>query len=197
MKEFRDVEDLLVWAFRDQKVEAFANSFRPKATGWSSMSSLGQLMVLGTRVDSPSAGARFVGARCHEDATVIFEAVMALPSAAWVEIIKHARGGSVPEWHEDGPGEFVVPLDRNGQPKRLWHDPVRQRGDMGPAPAELVGGPPPDIVEEDRAIYRLWHVTMCELVPMLNAEMQEFGALPPRRPAEPWLMPVRQLHEAC
>jgi hypothetical protein len=196
MAVFKDVEDLLVWAFKEQKVLGFAASFRGVSVGMSSTCSLGQVMALGTRVDSPSAAERMLGARCHEDAAVILDAVTALPEVARVELIKHARGGTVPDWHEDGPGAWVAPVDRNGKPKRLWRDPLRQRGDMGPAPLVLEGVHP-DIVEEDRAIYRLWHTALCELVPMLNGEMTDHTARWPRRSPEPWWdVQGRLLHTA-
>lgn len=151
MAEFKDVEDLLVWAFRDQRVEAVASSLRPMQRGFSSTCSVGQVMALGTRVDTSTAGAMFVSDSCHEDAAVTYYAVMALPPEAWVYVIKHARTATEPYWHPEGPGEWIVPLDRAGNPKRRWRDPVRQRGDMGPLPAEL-HGTHPTVVEESRAI---------------------------------------------
>lgn len=193
MAEFKDVEDLVVWAFRDQRVEQVASSLRPRQPGWSSSTSVAQVMALGTRVDSSAAGARFLGGRCHEDAAVIYDAVMSLPPEAWREVVKHARTATEPYWYEEGPGYFAVPLDRAGRPKRLWRDPARQKGDLGEAPPELVGTHPV-VVEEARAIYRLWHVSLCELVPMLNRELVAHRASLPLRPAEPWNMPARQLH---
>ena len=195
MAEFKDVEDLLIWAFRDQKVESVASSLRPMQTGWSSSCSLGEVMSLGTRVDGSYAGAKFLGARCHEDAVVIYDAVMALPPEAWIEVIKHARTATEPDWHREGPGRWMVPLDRAGQPKRRWRDPVKQRGDLGEAPPELVGTNP-RVVEEARAIYRLWHVSLCELVPLLNREMVDHQATPPLRSAAPWVASDRRLYKA-
>ena len=195
MAEFKDVEDLLVWAFRDQHIEHVASSQMPSQGGWSATCSLGEVMMLGTRVDTSSAGANFLSARCHEDAAVIYEAVMALPPEAWVEVIKHARTATWPDWHTEGPGRWVVPRDRNGQPKRRWRDPVKQRGDMGEAPPELIGTHP-RVVEEARAIYRLWHVSLCELVPLLNREMVDHRATPPLRSAAPWVASDRRLHKA-
>lgn len=194
MAEFKDVEDLLVWAFRDQRVEAVASSLRPMQQGFSSTCSVGQVMALGTRVDTSTAGAMFVSDSCHEDAAVIYDAVMALPPEAWVYVIKHARTATEPYWHPEGPGEWVVPLDRAGNPKRRWRDPVRQRGDLGEAPPEL-HGTNPILVEEARAIYRLWYVSLCELVPLLNREMVDHQASPPARSAAPWNAAVRRIHE--
>lgn len=195
MAEFKDVEDLLVWAFRDQRIEEVAKTLRPMQPGWSATCSLGEVMMLGTRVDGSSAGAKFLGVRCHEDAAVIYDAVMALPPEAWVEVIKHARTATEPDWHREGPGHWAVPLDRAGKPKRRWRDEIKQRGDMGEAAPELVGTNP-RVVEEARAIYRLWHVALGEMVPLLNREMVKHQATPPARSAAPWLASDRRLHKA-
>jgi hypothetical protein len=187
MVEYRDIEDLLVWAFREQQVEHYVRTLRGASIGPAALlgSGIGQILLLGTRIDSTSPGAKWLGARCHDDAVTIYEAVMALPAEAWVEVIKHARTASEPDWHPEGPGQWVVPLDRNGEPKRLWRDPSRRRGDLGPAPPELFGTNPL-LVENARATYRLWHTALAELVPIVNRDLEGFRASPPRRLPEPW-----------
>jgi hypothetical protein len=193
-KQAVDIEHLLVWAFRTEQVEHAVSEFRRGAVGPSGSlgCSIEQVLTLGTRVDSSGAGANFLAARCADDALTVYEAVMALPPEAWMLAIKHARSDTVPEWYPEGPGRYVVPLDRAGQPKRLWRDPDRRRGDMGPAPAELVGLPPA-LVEDARASYRLWHVTLCELVPLLNPELERFTATMPAAPAEPWNLEISRV----
>jgi len=184
-RKSRDIETLLVWAFRDQKVEQVARMLRPAPPRQSAVSSLGDVLGLGTRVDTSSAAARQAGTHCHEDAAVIFDAVMQLPPDAWLLLVKHARSGTRPEWWPEGPGEWVVPLDKQGRPKRLWRDPSRRLGDLGPAPAVLVGIEP-TMVEADRAAYGLWHIAMCDLVPMVNSEMVEHEATGPAAHPIPW-----------
>lgn len=186
MPKAMDVEELLIWAFQDQKIEAVAGKMRPRGPGGSNASSLGELLALGCRVDTSSAGANFLGGvQCHEDAAVIYDAVMALPPEAWFLIKKHAISGTQPEWYPEGPGEWVVPLDRSGKPKRLWRDPAMQRGDLGPAPAELVGTRP-STVEQDRKAYAVWHAALLDLVSMFNSEMVDHLATGPRALARPW-----------
>lgn len=186
MARAMDVEDLLIWAFRDQKIEHVANAMRPRGPGGSNASSLGELLALGCRVDTSSAGASFLGgAQCHEDAAVMYDAVMALPPDAWSIVIRHARTGTRPDWHPEGPGYWVTPLDSKGNPKRLWRDPAKQKGDLGPAPQELIGTRP-STVEQDRRIYAVWHAALGDLVSLVNAEMADHVATPPEAPAEPW-----------
>ncbi|MCR6672187.1 hypothetical protein [Devosia ginsengisoli] len=194
MAEYRDIEELLIWAFGPQQVERYVRTLRggsvgPASAPQSSEDAMRQILLLGTRVDSSSAGALWAGARCHDDAVTIYEAVMALPAEAWVEVIKHARSGERPYWYPDGPGRWVTPRDKWGQPKRLWRDPVRQRGDLGEAPPELLGIDPA-MVEEARATYRLWHTALCELVGLVNRDLVSWRARWPAASPEPWLDPV-------
>lgn len=196
MTEVRDIEDLLVWAFREQQVEHFAQGLRPRGPSRNIGSMIAETLVLGTRVDNTTAGARFLGARCHDDAVVIFEAVMALPPEAWVEVIKHARTATRPYWYPEGPGKWVVPRDKWGNPKRIYRDPVRQRGDLGEAPPELIGINPL-VVEEARAVYRLWHTSLCELTALVNREMTAHRAVWPTISPEPWFDLVGEKIRAC
>lgn len=183
-----DVEDLVVWAFRDQKIEAVARGLRPGTPTWSADSSLAEVLALGTRVDTTSAGARFVAIHCKEDAAVVFDAAMALPAEARMLVVKHGRTGTRPEWHEEGPGEWVQPLDRHGEPKKLWRDPAKQRGFLGYAPKEL-DGTHPNIVEEARRAYCVWWLGLTDMVELLNQPLvglNEHIAHRPLAATPPW-----------
>jgi len=184
-----DVEDLVVWAFRNQKIEAVARGMMPALPTWSSDSSLAEVLALGTKVDTTSAGSRFVALHCKEDAAVIFDAVMALPKEAQMLVVMHGRNGTRPEWHAEGPGEWVQPLDKKGRPKKLWRDPAKQRGYLGLAPKVLVGTHPA-VVEEARRAYCVWWLGLCDLVDLLNGPdgLVEHCALRPRDARPPWFV---------
>lgn len=186
MPKAMDVENLLVWAFRDQKIDLIAAAMRPKGPSASGMSSLAEILALGTKVDTTTAGARHMAVHCHEDAAVVYDAVMALPPEAWMFVIKHAKSGTQPEWYPEGPGEYVQPVDRKGEPKKLWLDPVKKTGFLGYQPPELVGTEPRN-VEEGRRAYAVWHAALVDLVGMLNAELTSHEAIGPEAKAEPWL----------
>lgn len=196
--KYRDIEDLVAWAFREQQVERFVATLRGGAVGpspspRSSTDMLSEMLVLGTRVDSSGAGAKWLGARCHDDAITIYDAVMTLPEDAWVEVIKCARSNLRPCWYPEGAGRWETPRDRTGRPKVLYRDPVRKRDPIGLAPPELVGIDPL-LVEESRAVYRLWYVSLCELAEMVNPELVSFRARWPAASPDPWLDPVGNLY---
>jgi hypothetical protein len=79
-----DIEELLVWAYRDQCVDRAAKGFSPKGPSASPSGSLGQYVALGTRVDGGSAAARAMGVRLPDDAAIIHDAVLALGDM-WIE----------------------------------------------------------------------------------------------------------------
>jgi len=193
MAEAIDAEELVVWAFRDQKIEAVARGMMPGMPTWSADSSIAQVLALGTRVDTSSAGSRFVAIHCKEDAAVVFDAVMQLPDEAKMLVVKHGRNGTRPEWHEEGPGEWVQPLDKHGKPKKLWRDPATQRGYLGMAPNELMGTHPAIVVEARRA-YCVWWLGLCDLVEMLNVPfvLTDYVVRRPVSATPPWFDPDAQ-----
>lgn len=85
-----DIEDLVVWAYRTQAVEASLRGMRaavgrlgPSAGG---SGSFGALLTLGTRVDGGGAGLAALGADTHDDAIAVHDAVLRLP-AVYVEVV--------------------------------------------------------------------------------------------------------------
>jgi hypothetical protein len=193
MAKAMDVEDLVIWAFRDQKIEAVAARLAgPSAGHGSTASNLAQILALGCRVDTSSAGAMHMAVQCHEDAAVMYDAVMALPAEACMLIIKHGRSATRPEWHEEGPGHWVTPVDKHGRPKKIWRNPSTQRGFLGYAPQELVGTHPA-VVEEARRTYCVWWLGLCDLIGLLNGPdgLVDHEALKPDGAMPPWMVEGR------
>lgn len=78
-KESIDIENLLIWAYRDQDVvRQLAVSFTPRGPAASPANALAQYLTLGTRVDSSSQAARVLGVRLPDDALIVHDAVLAL-----------------------------------------------------------------------------------------------------------------------
>lgn len=186
MPKAMDVEDLVIWAFRDQKIEAVAARLAgPSGLQPSPESNLAQILALGCRVQTSSAGAMHMAVQCHEDAAVIYDAVMALPAEATMLLIRHGRNATRPDWYEDGPGRWVEQVDKAGNPKKLYLDPHAKRGFLGYARPVLEGNDPAD-VEEARRAYDVWRYALVDLVGLLNAEMVDHEATGPEADARPW-----------
>ncbi|UYN98369.1 MAG: hypothetical protein KIT02_10365 [Devosia sp.] len=186
MPKAMDVEDLVIWAFRDQKIEAVAARLAgPIGRQPSPESNLAQILALGCRVDTSSAGAMHMAVQCHEDAAVIYDAVMALPAEAWELVIRHGRNATRPDWYEDGPGRWVEQLDAKGNQKKQYIDPTNRKGFIGYA-RPLLEGNDPRVVDEARQAYRVWHCALADMVVLLNAEMVSHEATGPVASAMPW-----------
>ncbi len=186
MAKAMDVEDLVIWAFRDQKIEAVAARLAgPRGLQASPESNLAQILALGCRVQTSSAGAMHMAVQCHEDAAVIYDAVMALPADACMLIIRHGRNATRPDWYEDGPGRWVDQVDKDGNPKKQYLDPHTKRGFIGYARPVLEGNDPDD-VEEARRAYDVWRYGLVDLVSLLNSEMVDHEAIGPEVAARPW-----------
>lgn len=180
-----DVEDLVVWAFRDQAIEAVAKRLGPPKAAGSTQSGLAQILALGCRVDTSSAGSMHLAVQCHEDAAVIYDAVMSLPPDAWMLVITNARRATRPDWCEEGPGRYIDQVDADGKAKKLYVDPTARKGFLGYARPMLEGTDPFE-VEEARRAYDVWRYALVDLVGMLNAEMVDHEATGPAVAARPW-----------
>ncbi len=84
MKQTIDIENLLIWAYRDQCVDRQMASFTPRGPSSSVAGSLGQYVALGTRVDNSGFAARALGVRLPDDALVVHDSVLSLGDM-WVE----------------------------------------------------------------------------------------------------------------
>jgi len=189
VKAEKDIEALLEWAYREQHIEAAVRQLMPTLGGGSTVSGLLQVLELGTRIDSSSAGERFAGVRCHEDAAVIYDAVQQLARAGLTEtaglLTLHARVGTRPDWCPGEIAEQVPVLDKRGNHKKLYRDQAKQRGFLGYA-WEWSDGNRPDKVAHFRAQWTAWRLGLADVAKLVNGELSAFHATGPAVAAEPW-----------
>lgn len=184
MKEKKDIEWLLHWAFSTQFVEQAAGDLKQLGPS-SGPGGFESLALLGVRVDCSSSAEKMLGVCCHDDAAMIYDTVMRIDSPeAKGLLILHARANTRPDWIPAGVGKLVPVLDRNGKPRRMYRNPEKSRGDLGPM-MEWQGNSV-DMVEYHRAMWSAWHEGMCVLVDAVNADMTSFIATPPKAQAAPW-----------
>ncbi|KAI93934.1 hypothetical protein T281_13830 [Rhodomicrobium udaipurense JA643] len=131
-----DIEKLLDWTYRVQKVERAAAALRPRAPVAALPSALGQYVVLGTRVDQSSHACGIVGLASEhrgacDDALIVHDAVLALADM-WLE---WADFDQVEIWDRERlarDGQIVE--QRSGA---WWRLPAVTIGNVEPMPARV------------------------------------------------------------
>jgi len=183
MKENRDIEWLVNWAFQTQRVEDAVRNLMPVGPDISQSAML-QMLELGVRVDTSSQGQKWDSAQCHDDAVVVYDCVRRLPHAAAGLVVVHGRAGTRPDWCPEGVGHEVPVLTKKGKPKRIYRDPIKCKGDLGPMMQWR--GHRPEVVQFHRAQYAVWHAALCALISPLNGEMVSYVVGGPLAAALPW-----------
>lgn len=97
MKQQINIEQLLIWAYREQCVDVCAASFRPQGPCASPANALAGYMALGTRVDNSGFAARALGSRVPDDAMIVHDTVLSLG----VMYIEHTDEGHVIIWDQE------------------------------------------------------------------------------------------------
>lgn len=193
-----DVEQLLVWTYRDQRadvvirrgaglhtLEALADGVEVTTTSACGCASVARIAELGVRVDSSG---RDAGA-LHPDAEVIHLAVMQLTEKLaglplWRLVIHHASMNERPD-----PMVGVVPRPRpyrhpvNGEVRIEGKD---RNGRYGYCPISYQ--PSDASIRAAREEYAAWHACLVWLVETLRIDprLTRWHPMPPAAPAEPW-----------
>lgn len=124
MKETIDIEDLLIWAYRDQCVDRMTMGFRPQGPSASPSSGLGEFVALGVRVDNSGAAAKALGGfRLPDDALIVHDTVLGLSEwfVEWLaddscEVWDHARAAAKGcAIRRDADGCRLVRLSKTGR----------------------------------------------------------------------------------
>ncbi len=179
MREVKDVEQVLSWAYAVQKVDAACSAAMPigPAPCVSQMRAVGETGVLGVRVDrSP-----FVVPTVPVDAEIIHQAVMALPEDAQGLVIENALTGGRPEWLPD---QRAFPVkNRNDEPVIVYHDPDKR---MRPSHCPVMWLPDRAHIDYTRRVYSLWHMALGALAISLGDALEQFVVTGPVAPEHPW-----------
>ena len=79
-----DIEQLLVWAYRDQCIDKQVKALAPRGPAGDASFSLAQYSVLGTKVDSSGAALSALGLKVADDAMIVHDAVLSA-GEMWIE----------------------------------------------------------------------------------------------------------------
>lgn len=180
-----DIEALVDWAYRVQCVDRVVGAVNRR--GPSGMRSGTNVMVtvavLGTKIDRSPAFLADMGATAQDDAFVIHDAVMRLPSEAFGLVVAHAKGGSRPPWHGLDAEVLVADTDKRGRVR------VMLGTDRRPVACCLRHRVDPALVEFSRAQYVVWWEALSALAEELRGQLVDSDPLPPAAAREPWLLP--------
>lgn len=184
MKETRDIEWLVNWALQAQNVERAIKNATPMAQGQSSQPAFEQMARLGVRVDSSRKAESWGNVDCQNDAVIIYDLIQRLPRDAAGLVVIHGRAGTRPDWCVEGVGCEVPVLTAKGKPRRIYRDPIKSMGDLGPM-MEWIGHRQ-ETVDFHRAQYAVWYQALSALVPFANKELEAYQAERPKASPYPW-----------
>lgn len=222
MKETIDIEDLLVWAYRDMQADKIAADkdwgVRLRvASSWHAVTHLG---AYGT----------FVQTSQHElqpgdcdDAALIHKAVLDLDDAflavgengdarVWDRALIAAEGGTVERLSGSravmraASGEQLVLQTitvsvhliihaRNASRPDCYADVARRRG-RPRKDGEIAPGITYDDVVYHRAVYSVWHAALGVLAESLQGNLSRWAISGPKASDSPWLIPAPRVLEA-
>lgn len=193
-----DIEDLLVWAYRDQAIDRRAGRdvasddgagrdyfMRAWASTWGRVSEYAQL---GTFVDTSFRTVEpLTGGDGDDDALAVHNAVLTLPSEACVLIVIHGRAATRPGLWSQGAPRLVAALRTNGKPKMIRHNDkavacvIRWTHD-------------PERWEWEKQQYRVWRAALDVLADELAGKLKVFRVMRARAERAPWavLMPASE-----
>ena len=179
-----DIEALVDWAYRVQCVDRVVGLVHSR--GLPGMRSSTDVMVsfaaLGVKVDSSPRFVAAMGATAQDDAFVIHDAVMRLPSEAFGLVVAHAKGGSRPPWHGLDAEDLVADTDKKGRVRMM-------REHCRPIACLLRHRVDPALVGFSRAQYLVWWEALSALAEELRGQLADSDPLPPAAAREPWLLP--------
>eukprot|EP01037_Dinobryon_pediforme_P017840 gene17840-18068_t len=212
MKHPIHIDDLLVWAYRDQCVDRANHGFSAAGPSGMGTNILGAHMALGTRVDSSSFATNAVSDRTPEDALIIDQAVMRLG-----EMYLEWDGSDLSIWDAQRaavagysilPGNGCTFLDKRGQGGALAEVErvvltvlLISNARSNSAPEAHIDWVPPQPKARKRKIegvgaysvayarsqYLVWHAALEVLAIQLDGALENWIVLGPKLPREPWL----------
>lgn len=201
-----DLETLVVWAYRRQRViemtglrlEDETGDFLPDAPedGGESRcgcAALDRYARVGVRIDG-GRGAAAGGRDVHPDAERLHRAVLRIARAdmlAALLVVRFGRDGAPPDWRTTEPRPLAVPAEGPG---RVRHKVEETRETLPSGRAvrvswcPLVYWPPREYVDTTRAEYAAWHAAMMRLLGelMVGPPLDGFLLSGFAAPARPW-----------
>ena len=205
LKKAIAVRELLVWAYRDQKVLGYSSSglwegeaaaANVERAGWSEMwSEWDSLAALGTQVDV-SGPSNF---DVNEDAEVVHGVVISLKPKQRALVFKYGRAGTEPEWkpfarHRYEPFDWKV--KKGKRQGAVSYDAPGAEGKTEWVP--IIELDRPDDVDAARKVYSAWRTALkiCrDLLRCRSERLQHFELTTELPQDKPWADDKRMQEE--
>lgn len=190
MRERRDIEWLVNWALKKQRVASVDGC----GNDWALLGHLkSQLGSLGMKVDG-GGGAIDKSVVAH-DAEIIWARLcnmLEMPGTAEAAalVYRHGMNGTQPDWGHDGVGRYVLQRRQAGKGKAIkrYRDQRNGRGLIGFEWKWI--GHSVETVEVMMLEWAAWHAALRELRDLINPAMKTYVATGPVWEAEPWDNPL-------
>ncbi len=202
-----DIETLLRWAFRDQKIhavmegdggllpaEAALDGFTGGTVSRDGCHAALRRSELGTRVDEFAPGL----GRAHADAEAVYVLLRELspsdgrPSATAGLIYQNALIGARPDWMAGARTKVVKVLNRRQKPKMIYD---RNRRAVA---CRISYENPRQMIEYCRRRYEIWHGGLRAMAAVFRDEpdrLRQYKVTGPDAPARPWNQSKVEKHE--
>ena len=172
-----DIEDLLVWAYRDQAVDEAPNRI------------IGPGVAL-MRWDVAVDAADYVGDP-HPDAFTLHAKVRMLSRVQSSLVIACAKTAVRPDWYPGSRPVMAAIVNGRGDPAGIYDRTNhvighRVRPALELATGEVVYGHGGDVQALVRQQYRVWHAALMDLSGCLSGILEDHVAVMPLAPSEPW-----------
>ena len=185
----RDVEHLLIWAYRDQKARdwmraeanaAIGRAVRHRSHSVDGVYALGRIGALGCRVDDSGGGWDW---DLHPDAEAAADQVAMLYPGVQELVVRHARSGTRPDWME-GARHRLEPVGWTGRKRALTQ---HVGSDKTPRYCPIVERDPPELVAAARDAYVLWWRALTVIASNLALKrLKRYVVTGPKAPMRPW-----------
>lgn len=200
----RDIEQVLIWAYRDQNVRHAATGIMDEGRReWlSTLAALGYSPDSVARMASAGTGAsaqarRTAAASVDEAALRVHAAVTALPADVAHLVILHAERATRPGYGADLPKYEASPAwlcfprwNANGLPEqRSFHVVYSDVGRRTALYCPVIYVSNASLIAAHRDRYTRWHAALMSLAAALDSSASCLGSIaPPSVSAQPWII---------
>jgi len=176
-KQRLDIEELLIWAYRDQVVdEAKGTLAGPRR----SRMGFGMVGDGAGGMDDP-----------HPDAFTVHAAVRRLSMGQAGLVIACAKVAAAPDWYPGARLVMAAVVNQAGHPAGVYDDRRNKIGHRVRAALELetgevIYGDGEAVMAAGRVEYLAWHEALAAVAAHLRGRLEDFEAYGPTSPRAPW-----------